>query len=42
LKDVNPKKDEDKINLFLHFYKKNFDGLNKLLQNIKELKVKII
>lgn len=34
LKDINPRKD-DKVNLFLHFYKKNFDRLNNLLQNIK-------
>lgn len=30
------------MNTFLQFYRRNFEGLIKLLQNIKEIKVKII
>ena len=42
LKDVSSRKEEERIALSLDFYRKNFEGLVKLIQNVKELKISII
>lgn len=40
LKDITTNKEEEKNGLFLNFYKNNFDRLSRLIQNVKELKVR--
>lgn len=42
VKDISTKKDDEKIELSLDFYRKNFEWLVKLIQNVKEIKIRII
>lgn len=42
LKDITTNKEEEKNALFLNFYKNNFDRLSRMIQNVKELKVRFI